>query len=319
MRWRLVWASALLICGNAGLSSINAASSDANHGRLKGVQLRDVAAPLRGVWLSFHEEHLCLGVDSIFVFQPRGVEIWCRIKDERNYQRLTALVEPLRKTYRIDLYPTHADREKITPSIPDDDPPPSFWTNAELRSYLRDPFLARWGLGGGRAQDGSDTGDADPELKRRLKLYGDQILEWQNKMVQLAIDLPSLADAAYGNDIIPDLRNRAREVCSDHAREVGKCAARLAESLDHALPRGTGNTPSAQPAKESHPAPASPPEGALKVSQQAQALGRRILLFLYPQAHTVTLDDLREPNLIDSLKALQQMASDFENSARKAR
>ena len=50
-----------------------------------------------------------------------------------------------------------------------------------------------------------------------------------------------------------------------------------------------------------------------------QDLERRILLFLYPQAHTVTLDDLREPNLIDSLKAFQQTVSDFESSTRKAR
>ena len=128
------------------------ASSDLNNGKLKGVPLRDVAAPLRELWLHFHEEHLCLGVDSIFVFQARGLEIWCRIEDERNYQQLAALVEPLRKSYRIDLYPTHADREKKTTSILDEDPPPSFWTNAELRSYLRDPFFIRFGALGDRAR-----------------------------------------------------------------------------------------------------------------------------------------------------------------------
>jgi hypothetical protein len=319
MRLRLIVASALLICGNAGISAINPASSDRSSDKLKGVPLRDVAAPLREVWLRFHEENLCLGVDSIFVFHARGIEIWCRIKDERNYQQLAALVEPLRKSYRIELYATHADREKKASSILDEDPPPSFWTNAELRSYLRDPFFIRFGSRGDRAQDVYDDSEADPELKRRLKLYGDQILEWLNKMVQLAIDLPSLAGAAYGDDIIPDIRNRARAVCSDHSREVGKCAVRLAESLSHALPRGTVNTPSAQPSKESRPASASPHEGALLVSQQAQDLERRILLFLYPQAHTVTLDDLREPSLIDSLKTLQQTVSDFESSARKDR
>ncbi len=319
MRLRLLFAGVPLICGNAGISGTYPASSDMSYDKLKGVPLRDVAAPLREVWLRFHEENLCLGLDSIFVFQARGIEIWCRIKDERDYQQLAALVEPLRKSYRIELYATHADREKKVTSTLDDDPPPSFWTNAELRSYLRDPFFRRLGGGVDRGEDAYDSSEADPELKRRLKLYGDQILEWLNKMVQLAVDLPSLAGAAYGDDIFSDIRNRARAVCSNHSREVGKCAARLAESLGHALPRGTGNTPSAQPSKESRPASASPHEGALLVAQQARDLERRILLFLYPQAHTVTLDDLREPNLIDSLKTLQQTVSDFESSARKAR
>lgn len=311
-------AMALLICGSSGIFALSPASSDLSVDRVKGVPLRDVAAPLRDLWLRFHEQDLCLGVDSVFVFTARGVEIWCRIKDEKKFQQLTGLVEPLRRSYLVELYATHEDREKKTSAIPDEDPPPSFWTNAELRQYLRDPFFNRVFGRGDRADDGLDGGEADPELKRRLKLYGDQILEWVNKMVQLAIDLPSLADAAYGEGASADARNRARAVCFDHSREVGKCAARLAESLGHALPRGSGSA-AAQPSRAPLPGSASPHAGALLVAHQAQDLERRILLFLYPQAYSVTLADLREPGLIDSLKTLQQTVSDFDTSARKAR
>ncbi len=319
MRLRLVLASALLFCGALSFAALHSAASEVRPSRVKGVPLRDVAAPLLDVWLRFHEDDLCLGVDSVFVFQARGVEIWCRIKDERKYQQLVSLVEPLRKSYAVELYATHEDREIKTDSISAEDPPPSFWTNTELRSYLRDPFIGRFLSGSDRAEDLAVGSESDPELKRRLKLYGDQIVEWMNRMVQLAIDLPSLAGAAYGEGALPDIKNRARAICSNHAREVGKCAGRLEESLSHALPRGSGSYPSAKPSNTHPQGAASPYDEALLVSQQAQDLGRRILRFLYPEGHSVTLADLREPSLIDSLKTLQHTTSDFESSAKKAR
>lgn len=285
---------------------------------LKGVPLRDVPAALRSVWMRFHEADLCLGVDTVFVFQAKGLEMWCRVKDERDYQQLTALVEPLRKSYRIDLYTTRSDREKKPYAPEDDDPPPSFWTNAELRAYMRDPFFSR--LGSIDDASGDLLQEAqDPELKRRLKIFGDQILEWVSKMERLTGDLPSLAAAGYGADLMPDIRNRARAVCLDHAREAGKCAGRLAENLSHALPRGTGRPPDAKPPRTERANAATPYEDALLLSGQAQDLAQRIMHFIYPQAHTVTLIDLREPGLIDSLKALQQAVSDFESDAKRVR
>jgi hypothetical protein len=228
------------------------------------------------------------------------------------------MLDPLRKAFRIELYATRADREKRPYSPGDDTPIPSFWTNEELRIYLRDPFSM--GLAGSSdAALEAQAGSRDPDLKRRMKMYGLQILEWQYKMAHLAADLPSLANAGFGEDVMPDIRNRARGVCLDHAREVGKCAERLIESLSHALPHGTPGNPPSKDARERQ-APSLPPlDGARRVAKQARDLDTRIARFLYPQAHTVTLADLREPGLIDALKAFRQAVSDFEVSAKKTR
>ena len=141
----------------------------------------------------------------------------------------------------------------------------------------------------------------DPELKRRLKLFGDQILEWNFKLKRLALDLPLLAEAGYGKDVMPDIRAQARRVCIRHAGEMEKYVERLADNLKHALPRGKGS----DPAKDQNAETTDPYDSALEVSAQAQALVQQVVRFLYPQAHTVTLTDLRSPGLIDALKALR--------------
>jgi hypothetical protein len=319
MKWRLVIAGTLPAYGSAGGLEIKSALSDMGVSGVKGVPLREVAAPLRDAWLRFHEQNLCLGVDSIFVFQPKGVDIWCRIKDEKNYQQLSALVEPLRKSCSIELYSTHVDRELKAYSVQDDEPPPSFWTNAELRTYLQDPFLGRTFGTVDRLEDILSQSESDPEMKRRLKLYSDGMLEDLGKMVRLSTDLPAIAGAAFGADALPDTVKRAREVCSQHAREAGRCAARLADNLSHALPRGDKRATGIKPQKETRLPSPLPTENASLVSRQAQDLERRVMLFLYPEAHTVSLEDLRTPGLVDALRVFQRTVSDFESSARKAR
>jgi len=59
-------------------------------------------------------------------------------------------------------------------------------------------------------------------------------------------------------------------------------------------------------------------DAAILLSEQVKETEQRILDFLYPQAHTVDLADLREPALLDELKALQRSASEFENGSQKA-
>jgi hypothetical protein len=285
---------------------------------VSGVPLREVAAPLREAWLRFHGSELCLGVDSVFVFQPKSVEVWCRVQDVKNYQALVALLQPLQKTYRIDIYATHPEREKKAWSLDDEDPLPSLWTNAELRAYFRDPFAGRAGTpDDGAAILGPDS-RVDPAVKRRMKLYGDQLLEWTAKAERLADDLPALAAAGFGADSTPDTQGRARTVCLEHVREVGKLAERLEENLVYALPRGSGDSRAAPPEKPAEAA-GDPARDAWRVSDQASEIVRRIRRFLYPQAHTVGLADLREPGLLDSLKTLQTAVTDFERSAGKVR
>lgn len=316
MNRHLVLPIALLIMASAVRSS-----SQSNHatmpGRsISGAPFRDAPAPIRDVWLRFHASEMCLNLDAVFAFHPKGMEIWCRVKDEKSYQELVSMIEPLRKSYRIELYATHPDRDK-KPSVPgNNDTLPSLWNNSELRLYMRDPFSRRWDsifddLDGVRAPDPSDV-----ELKRRLSLFGDQVLDWAKKMDKLASDLPALGDAAYGMDAPADTRTRARAVCLDHTREIGKDASRLLENLSHALPRGKNSTSLAQPQNAPVEVAHSPYGRVMSISNQAADLADRVVRFLYPQTHTVNLADLRESSLLDAFKVLQKSVSDFERNAR---
>jgi hypothetical protein len=298
MKWRLVLPIALLIMANAARSFSQSNQASAPGRSFVSVALRDVPAPLRDVWLRFHESELCLNVDAVFVFRPKGMEIWCRVKDERSYQELVSMIAPLHKSYRIELYATRPDRDKKAPTPGNDDTLPSLWNNSELRIYMRDPFPGRWSSifdapDGTRAPDSSDT-----ELKRRLSLFGDQVLDWARKMGRLASDLPALGEAAFGPDAPADTRTRARAVWLDHAREVGKDASPV--------------QPQYAPAEAAH----SPYDRVMLISNQAVDLAQRVVRFLYPQTHTVNLADLRESSLLDALKALQKTVADFESNAR---
>ena len=85
----------LVVMGNEGDSPAQSGPAYSGGTGISGAPLRDVAAPLREVWLRFHDTELCLDLDSVFVFQPKGMEIWCRVKEEKSYQALAAMVEPL--------------------------------------------------------------------------------------------------------------------------------------------------------------------------------------------------------------------------------
>ena len=311
MKWSLLSILAILAVGNG--SGVTAQSGSIGSGGIGGVPLKNVAAPLLHAWLRFHEKEYCLEVDSVFVFQPEGVEIWCLAKDEGNYQKLASLVLPLRSSFRVDTYTTYEDRLKKPYAPEDDDPPPSLWTNAELRRYFRDPFADRIGIFDN--PPGYEGAGADPALKRSLKLFSDQILEWKKKIKRLAADLPSLAEAGYGDLPVADIHTLSRSICRAHARELAKYASRLRENLSHALPRGAGGN--SRVASESSRKSADPRGSARELSSQAQELGRRIFAFLYPQAHTVPLGDLRESSLIDALKELESAATEFERRASK--
>jgi hypothetical protein len=319
MTRRLAILTLVFVIGYAHSFLARGESADRRTG-ISGVSLRELAPPLRDVWLRFHEIDLCLGVDAVFVFHPKGMEIWCRITDERSYQQFSALFEPLQKNFKIDIYPTRSEREKKPYAPEDDNPPPSFWTNGELRAYLRDPNYSRFGTLDDTETPPLDQPTTDPQLKRRLKIFSDEIFDWLTRMDRLARDLPALAGAAFDANPLPDVRSRARAVCQEHARELGKYAGRLADNLRHALPSGKGNPPGSKPGAPQSDAEATASyEAAVKLSGQTQEMGRRIVRFVYPQSHTVDLTDLREPSLIDALKALQKSASAFESGVQKAK
>jgi hypothetical protein len=307
----------LLILGIPGHSRPQSGSDGSKAALSRGTPLRQVAAPLRDAWLRFHEKDLCLDIDAVFVFQPKGMEIWCRAGDEGSLRELNALLAPLQSSYRIDLYATYSDREKKPWAREDDDPPPSLWTNEELRTYFRDPNI-RWGVFDDLTSNTILDAGTDPALKRRMKIFSDQIFEWMRKMDRLAGDLPSLAGAGYGADRVPEIQERARAVSRDHAREVGRHAGRLLDSLRSAFPRGSDNDRLPQDPKPSADVADSPYDSALRLASRTRDLNQRILRFFYPQEHTVTLTDLRVPGLLDLIRAVQQDAADFERQAARA-
>jgi hypothetical protein len=269
---------------------------------------------LREAWLRFHEAELCQGIDAVFQFHEKGMEVWCRVEDEKTYQKFLELVEPLRASYEIDLYTTRPLAEKKT--IEDNDPPPSIWNNAEIRSYLQDPF-GKNPTGGGiniRPASGGER-DADFFLKQRMLMFAQQTLEWNEKMKRYALDLPELAQAAFGADAVPGLRARAAAASRSHAEGVDRYAERLAENLTHALPKATRRFRPTEKEK-SYVAATSPDTGAAQVSNAGQSIARRIYRFIHPQHHTVGLVDLREPSLLESLRTLRSMVDSFQRAAR---
>ncbi len=310
---------AALILSVGAMLQAQSVTGALTQGSVRSAPLRDIPAPLRAAWLRFHEKESCLDTESVFVFHTKGMEIWCRVRNEGDYRDIQSLVEPLRKSFQIDLYPTYAEWEKKPRELEDNYPPPSLWTNAELRSYLRDPFDMILG-----AFDRGDLFDlnspkSEAELKRRMNLYCDQIREWAEKMWRLAEDLPPLAMAAYGHDADPDSRGLAERICRDHAREVGKYAGRLAQNLRYAFPRGSTDDTDAETGTSPGGPHATPLEKAAQIAAQAHDLRYRVHLFLHPVMHTVTITDLRAPRLIDLLQSLESTAADFDRDFREAR
>jgi hypothetical protein len=270
-------------------------------------------AELRTAWLRFHELELCQSVDAVFAFQPRAVDVWCVVEDDKSYQKLLELLEPLRGAFEVTVFPTRVKAEKKSPE--DKDPPPSIWNNAEVRAHLQDPFGRLGGGTGIRAGGGLEGRGPDSEsfLKQRMLLFAEQTLDWGRRMKRCAADLPELSAVAFGYaGESPEVRARATAVALAHAQAVGHYADKLGDNLRNALPA---------PARRSR-APDdrggvlhSPADGALEVASAARNIARRVYRFIHPQSHTVGLVDLRDPNLLELLKTLRRMTTGYEHAA----
>ncbi len=266
------------------------------------------------VWLHFHEEELCQGLDTYFVFQDSAVEIWCRIDDEKSFQKFTDLIAPLRGRFQVTVYPTRPTVEKK--SSDDKEPPPSLWTNVELRGYLHDPFLRFDNVPDPEIPRPPPRRGSDPEymFKQRIIMFADQTLEFASKMRRFADDLPALAGAAYGPGMPAAFHARARAVCLAHALAVDRYAEKLAGNLSQALPRGGRKSPEGTEEKKPEAAASTPREAALRIAGTAASFARRAYHFIYPIHHTVAVSDLRESSLLESAKEIHRLVSDFQHS-----
>jgi hypothetical protein len=274
---------------------------------------RETAPKLLEAWLRYHEADLCQGVDAVFVSHGNGMEVWCLVEDERSYQKLQELLEPLRSSYRIELYTTRRPAEKRAAS--DTDPPPSLWENYELRSFMGDPFARAKESLGLESPPGMDVPPLDETLKQRLFVYAEQTLDWNRRMKRYAMDLPVLASVALDPGTAAELRLKASAVCMAHAQSLSKYIGKLAKNLAQALPN-SAKEESLGPEK-----PLSPREtaadSAMQISVAAQNVAQRVYRFIHPAHYTVGLDELRQPSLLRALAALDRMDLDFQRTLAK--
>jgi hypothetical protein len=270
---------------------------------------------LRDLWLRFHEKELCQDLDAVFSFNPKGMEVWCLVEDERSYQRFSEMIVPLRTSFDIVVYATRPVAEKK--SDEEKEPPPSLWNNNELKSNLEligpNPLFP--------AQ--TDSGEA-PRIarlslaKQRLILWATQMLGWKKRVQRYAADLPGLARLGFGANVAKEMRSHAAAVCLSHAQGLDKNLARIVDGMAQALPRpekGARRPP--EPAKSR--APFSPVDLASHVSAESLSLATRVYHFIYPQEYTVGVADLKEPALLESIRELRSVIGEFQRIAGRAR
>lgn len=274
---------------------------------------RDAPEVLCRVWLRFHETDLCQGMDAVFVFNRNGMEAWIRIEDKKSYEKLQRLLEPLHDIHQIGLYPTYpAEDDK---SENDWDPPSSLWENYELRSSLGDPFARMRERLDFDTQRDIDYPPADEVLRQRLLAYAEEVLEKNWKIIRYASDLPSLARVATDPAIASKLRLKAAKISKAHAKNLKKELDKLAKNLKYAFPRSQEEEGTASEREQSgdHTGK-SFADMAEQIAIDAQSLAYRVESFIHPKQHTVDLNELRRPGLLDSIEQLENMVSDFQEA-----
>ena len=272
----------------------------------------DTPPEIVDAWLRFHETELCQSLDARFVFHPKGLEVWCVVEDEKAFEKFLVLLEPLRPAFQIEVYPTRppAARKSGEPR----EPLPSLWNNDELRGYLRTtqgPSLV--------AGDLQQNGERDPDFftKQRMIMFAEQTLEYERRMTRYGTDLPSLVYTGQAPGATPQQKIRSTAVATQHATALDKYAARLIENLQQALPK-----PPRKNQSSTEPAAAQPAmnlaDSASQLARLAQAAGRRIYRFLNPQRHTVEVSDLKEPSLLESIRRVRSLTSEFRDSVKES-
>ena len=296
----------------------DAESSGAGNSRLSsGIGPPPTSAPREfwDVWLRFHEAEFCLGLDALFIYHQKGLEVWCRIEDEKTFQKFSETLSPLRATYQIEVYPTRPPVDKK--SSDDKYPPPSLWNNEELRTYLQDPFHSNRNQEDPVPRPPLDIRGPDYFFKQRMILFADQTLDWESKMNRYAGDLPALMDAATNSAVPEGIRTRAAAICIAHLQAVDRYADRLTANMSEALPKSTKKGASnPEPAKPSSTSSA-PRDVARAVADSAQSVARRVYHFIHPVRFTVELPDLKEPSLLDSLRRLHKLVGDLQGTLKR--
>jgi hypothetical protein len=277
----------------------------------EGMLNHDAPQKLIEGWLEFHRSNLCQSVDAVFVFNKQGVEIWCLSKNERNYQKLRLLFEPLQGSYRVEIYATRPPAPED--SAEDSELPPSLYENQELRDYLHVPIRSQPSVA---IDEEVDSMLGHEVLKQRLISYAERVLSWNSRMKQYAADLPELVQTALNSGFPVELRMRASTVCAVHAKDLLENIRKLDKNLTHAIPKSSQVNASAK-TESIEKEKLSILEQAEHVSGMTNESAKLIYNFIYPNQHSVDLSDLRQPQILDSLKKLETTVQNFQKEVSK--
>ena len=295
-----------------GFAVTPATSSDS----VKGTPDRNTPADLASAWLRFHEADLCQGLDAEFMVTGSGVEVSGVIQDQRSYERLEEMLQPLRNSRKVEIHLTPPEEEKM----PDEkrDPPASLWENYELRSFLGDPSARARERPDFEEQSQVFVPPPDDLLKQRLYIYAEQTLAWNRRIERYAKDLPALTRVALDPGMPRAFRLRASAVCRAHAQNMERIIGKLNANLEPAFPHSSKQERGAGPQKPEVPQ-GSTVERADQIAEYAQSVALRVYQFIHPEHYTVGLDELRQPSLLESLRTLQKMDSEFQRALAEAK
>ena len=159
---------------------------------------------------------------------------------------------------------------------------------------------------------------ADEILRQRLLVYADQVLERNWKIERYASDLPSLAYVANHPAISSELRLKAVQISKAHAKNLKKELDKLEKSLKYAFPRSREDEDSSSEQKPSENRGRLFEDLAEQIAIDTRNITYRVNSFIHPTQHTVDLDELRRPSLLEAMEKLDKLVSDFEKAPAKS-
>jgi hypothetical protein len=286
---------------------------------------------IREVWLRCHEDKVCQKADAEFAFPNEKMIVWVNVEKEKNYRKLLELLRPLMDSGQIELRPVHHEIQKGVAHI--NAPPPSFWTNSELIEHFYDPVP--WdmrALNQGSPYNRTISAPSvmyeprisilhwDPRTEatvssnlfgQRLLMFAQDILNYNSEMLRYAANLPALARVAFDPEETPALSLRALTVCREDAQRLQKYEKKLRYNFSMALPDTSRTRRKTTPIEQTTLTRATAFDFAVFLSREIQDLSDSVYKFMYPEKQTVTLVELRDPSLIQSLERIQRDTAEF--------
>ena len=286
---------------------------------------------VKEAWLRCNEDKKCQDVDAEFAFPNEKMIVWVNVEKGQNYKKLSELLKPLMDSGHVELRPVHHEIQKGVSAIKT--PPPSFWTNSELIGHFQDS--TPWDMGAsnpGRPYvttmlappamyetpvpmltwgPRTETATSSVVFGPQLLLFARDTLKYDTRMSRYASNLPALVRVAFNSEETPALSLRALTVCRDYAQRLQKYEKKLKNNLSMALPVASRTGRKTTPVEQTTITKATAFDFAVALFREIQDLSSKVYKFMYPDNQTVTLADLHDPSLIQSLEKIQGDTVEF--------